>query len=281
RFLGQALDPSHLIDFESGTPHNDFYVFRKGSKAGGNIYTSTSERIVYHRVKEGETLSKIAQMYRTTVNELCRLNGISSTSKLRIGQSVRCGTVIAKTPKKAPAATETVVPSDTTQQKSETRTGEYHTVREHETLNSIARQHRTTVEALCRLNNILSTDVLRAGQEICYWMPAKKQEAKTDVTAKSRPVDANNVDEEADADEDVLAPVLTQPALKKASEAGNQTSEQTTALTEKAPLYYRVQKGDTLGTIARKHGVSVDRLCKLNNITQTTVLQIGRSLRCS
>ncbi|MDR2470223.1 MAG: M23 family metallopeptidase, partial [Tannerella sp.] len=40
RFLGQALDPSHLIDFESGTPHNDFYVFRKGSKAGGNIYTS-------------------------------------------------------------------------------------------------------------------------------------------------------------------------------------------------------------------------------------------------
>ncbi|MDR2469111.1 MAG: peptidoglycan DD-metalloendopeptidase family protein, partial [Tannerella sp.] len=75
RFLGQALNPADLIDFESGTPCNDFFVYKRNTKAGGNVYTSTSERIVYHRVRQGETLGRIAQLYHTSVNELCRLNG--------------------------------------------------------------------------------------------------------------------------------------------------------------------------------------------------------------
>lgn len=43
--------------------------------------------------------------------------------------------------------------------------------------------------------------------------------------------------------------------------------------------YYRVQRGDTLGRIARKHNTSVRRLCQLNNIRSTRTLAIGRSLR--
>ena len=45
--------------------------------------------------------------------------------------------------------------------------------------------------------------------------------------------------------------------------------------------YHRVKKGDTLGKIAQKHGVSIAALCKLNNIKPTTVLRVGSSLRCS
>lgn len=43
--------------------------------------------------------------------------------------------------------------------------------------------------------------------------------------------------------------------------------------------YYRVRSGDTLGAIARKNRTSVSRLCQLNSIRPTTVLQIGRNLR--
>jgi LysM repeat protein len=60
----------------------------------------------------------------------------------------------------------------------------------------------------------------------------------------------------------------------------SQKPEKTTAA-EKTTVYYRVQKGDTLAAIAKKYGMSVDQLCKMNNITKTTVLQIGRSIRCS
>ena len=45
--------------------------------------------------------------------------------------------------------------------------------------------------------------------------------------------------------------------------------------------YYTVRKGDTLSGISRKVGVSVDKICQLNNIRRTSVLRIGQRLRCT
>ena len=58
----------------------------------------------YHRVKSGDTLGKIARMYGTTVNELCRLNGLKGTSMLRIGQSIRCSAGVEPRLKATPKA---------------------------------------------------------------------------------------------------------------------------------------------------------------------------------
>lgn len=43
--------------------------------------------------------------------------------------------------------------------------------------------------------------------------------------------------------------------------------------------YYVIKSGDTLSSIARKTGTTVDRLCRLNNITSRTILKIGRKIR--
>ena len=43
--------------------------------------------------------------------------------------------------------------------------------------------------------------------------------------------------------------------------------------------FYTVRKGDTLSGISKKTGVSVDKLCQLNNIKRTTILRIGQRLR--
>lgn len=43
--------------------------------------------------------------------------------------------------------------------------------------------------------------------------------------------------------------------------------------------YWTVKKGDTLGRIAYRTGVSVSKLCALNGIKKTTVLRIGRKIR--
>ena len=43
--------------------------------------------------------------------------------------------------------------------------------------------------------------------------------------------------------------------------------------------FYTVRKGDTLSGISKKLGVSVDRLCQLNNIKRNTILRIGQRLR--
>ncbi len=43
--------------------------------------------------------------------------------------------------------------------------------------------------------------------------------------------------------------------------------------------YHRIRSGDTLGAIARKNRTTVSKLCQLNGIRPTTILQIGRNLR--
>lgn len=45
--------------------------------------------------------------------------------------------------------------------------------------------------------------------------------------------------------------------------------------------YHRIRKGDTLGSIARKYGLTVSQLCKLNKITPRTTIRAGKTLRCS
>lgn len=44
---------------------------------------------VYYTIKQGDTLSKIAKQHHTTVAKLCQLNGITTTTILRIGRKLR------------------------------------------------------------------------------------------------------------------------------------------------------------------------------------------------
>ena len=189
RFLGQAINPADIIDFENSVPHQDVYVFHNIKINGrkSNIYTSSSDQMVYHRVKSGDTLGKIARMYGTTVNELCRLNGIKSTSMLRLGQSIRCS-----------AGKEATVAAKSATKKTNTQT--------------VAKAVKTTTV-----------------------------EAATPV----------------------------------ASLTGNVSADQ-----EATPVYHRIKSGDTLGALAAKYGTTVGKLCEMNGISKTTVLKLGRSIRC-
>ncbi len=44
---------------------------------------------------------------------------------------------------------------------------------------------------------------------------------------------------------------------------------------------YKVKKGDTLSSIAKKYHTTVDKLCKLNNISKRKSLKVGQIIKCS
>ena len=163
RFLGQAINPADIIDFENSIPHQDQYVFRNVKINGrkSNIYTSSNSQMVYHRVKSGDTLGKIARIYGTTVNELCRLNGLKSTSMLRIGQSIRCSAGVETAAKATPSLGE-----DTNTMNDVEATSVYHRIKSGDTLGAIAKRYGTSVSKLCELNGITKTTVLRLGRSL-------------------------------------------------------------------------------------------------------------------
>lgn len=92
RFLGQAINPEEIVDFENACTFDDSYAFSKTKSLNytTNKYVAKgSGQIKYHRIKEGDSLSKIAVKYHTSVKELCRINGITKTYKLKIGKTIR------------------------------------------------------------------------------------------------------------------------------------------------------------------------------------------------
>ena len=62
-------------------------------------------------------------------------------------------------------------------------------------------------------------------------------------------------------------------------EIANEEQDKKEKAEREAMRYYKVRKGDTLSSIARRNGTTVNNICRLNGIKPTTTLRIGRSLR--
>jgi murein DD-endopeptidase MepM/ murein hydrolase activator NlpD len=92
RFLGQAINPGLLFDFEKQDIVTESYLFKKGN----NRYRRTGSTAVasgnsqYYKVRKGDSLSRISQRTGVSIDRLCKLNGISRRTTLRIGQVLRC-----------------------------------------------------------------------------------------------------------------------------------------------------------------------------------------------
>jgi len=103
-----------------------------------------------HRVRRGETLSGIAHRYRSSVSGIMRMNHLRSANRIWPGQRL-------KIPGKGRAHT----PSST----SFNPASGTHTVRAGESLYSIARRYRTTVDRL-RRDNHLRSNLIHPGQKL-------------------------------------------------------------------------------------------------------------------
>lgn len=85
RYLGAALDPSYIIDFENQQLRNTEVALEKSTFKVINEKASTQ----YYTVRKGDTLSKIAVKHGTSVNQICKLNGISSKKIIKPGMKLR------------------------------------------------------------------------------------------------------------------------------------------------------------------------------------------------
>ncbi len=52
-----------------------------------------------------------------------------------------------------------------------------------------------------------------------------------------------------------------------------------TVVKESTAVYHTVKSGDILGRIAIRYGTTIDRICKLNNISRNSILRLGQRLR--
>ncbi len=140
-----------------------------------------------HTMQRGETLSHVAQRYGTSVRELARINGLTNTSRVQVGQRIRLPGPAAQPRRETP-------PED----------GVY-TVRPGDSLSLIAARFDTSVRALVEYNDLDPDEPIIAGNQL----RVAEAETGTDVVAEEEAVasaDSGEVASDSEVSESESSP---------------------------------------------------------------------------
>lgn len=193
-----------------------------GGDANGEYYDE--EVILYHKVKKGETLSKIAKKYGVTVGSIRRLNKVGKSVKA--GKKLKIKTVQRRyrpAPKPQPAE---------------------------QTVEAQSNESTTNNDSISPVpdKTAANADTTLTRESIAPEAPATgKDTVKADSSAEEQQHKASNVGE------------------KKNNKKSSQKVDNKKNKKEKT-VTHKVRKGENLGKIARRYGVTVDALRKANKI---------------
>ena len=192
-------------------------------------------------VKKGDTLYKIANTYNISVNELKKINNLTSDT-LSIGQQLL-----------VPIIDE----SDYT----------IYIVKKGDSLYSIAQKYNTTVDSIKKLNN-LASNLLSINQQLK--IPTKKEE------------EVQNFYNYTVVPGDTLYSIAknnntTVETIKSINNLSSNVIDVGMQLKLPINFVYTVKKGDSLYSIAQKYNTTVDELKRKNNLS-SNLLSIGQIL---
>jgi len=208
--------------------------------ADNGIVKRAEERGVEHTdytVVAGDTLFTVARKHHTTIREVRQVNGLADGTILEPGRVLR-------------------VPMYTYYPKNMIAT---YAIEAGDTLFSIARKHKTTIDELRQFNDLKKGETLALGREL---------QVPTNTYSHD-----GSVEELTDFD-DLLRQKnktrIVQTDTKKKKIATDETQPVNTG------NLHKVKKGDSLHDIAKKNNTTVAKIKKLNNIKSNKDLRIGK-----
>ena len=291
---------SYIVSEDSIVAHNAALFARRDvvepvnpSTVSDDGETTTKLVVKYHKVRRNETISMVARKYGVSVSSIKKWNGLRS-SRLKRGQTLKINTykkVRVEQPDTDEAENadveEAVVAETATEvapakKKNETtttapRNPERHKVQRGETLASIAGQYGVTIADIREWNDLKSDNIM-AGQVLV--VDAKKAVKKKNDTPAAPAVhtvkSGENLSAIADKYGVTVANLREWNDLKsdnirvgdklKLKADGKTSTSSRSRDNGVAEQTHKVKRGETLGQIATKYGVTVDDLRKWNNI---------------
>ncbi len=198
--------------------------------------------VITYTVVPGDTLSKIAARYKTTVAAIAADNAIKNVSLIYVGQKLKItvpGTTSTPTTTTPPPPVST--PTTTTPPPPATTTTVTYTVVAGDTLYKIAAKFHTTVAAIASANGITNANLIRVGQKLK--IPASGSTTTTATTT-----------------------------------TGTTTTPPPAAPPAASTVTYTVVVGDTLGKIAAKFHTTVTAIALANKIKNVNLIVVGQKL---
>jgi len=89
RYIGNAINPTHIIDFATGHVQNSSFLITKKNTFYYQHEVKVSTLAKYYKVRKHDTLLRIAARNGTNLKSLCKLNGIKPKTHIKPGIRLR------------------------------------------------------------------------------------------------------------------------------------------------------------------------------------------------
>jgi murein DD-endopeptidase MepM/ murein hydrolase activator NlpD len=89
RYIGNAINPTHIIDFATGHVRDKSFLITKKQTFYYQHEAKATTQAKYYKVRKHDTLARIAARNGTNMKALCRLNGIKMKTRLKPGVRLR------------------------------------------------------------------------------------------------------------------------------------------------------------------------------------------------
>ncbi len=206
-----------------------------------------------HIIKKGDTLSKICRRYKINKTTLLKVNNLRN-SNLIAGKHLRIpySTVryrLAPKGSQGQIAAEDLI---------------LHTIQPGESVSKIATKYNVPPELIVAWNGLKSVHKIRAGQQLSLYIegggsPAKQQKTVAQATPPVQPADIS-----------VSSLIVLSQQKKFALVRKEKKSTQVS--------WYKVRRGDSLWTIARRFNLSTQQIMDWNNLKSNRI-QPGTKLK--
>lgn len=203
-----------------------------------SVFFSTaafSQNVIKHKVKSGESIYSLAKKYDVKVADIYELNPKLKGAVLGLNAVVSVPNSKFINEEENPKVEKLVVETKKEKNALENQPIISHLVKQKETLYSISKKYGVTMERICEMNPELKTANLKVGALLIIdnlnYTQQVKEEVKTEVT---------------------IAP--------KAGELAAKADEKLAS----AEVIHKVQPKETLFKIAKKYGVTISELQKMN-----------------
>lgn len=226
------------------------------SMLAGSMGISYANNAAY-TVASGDTFWIISQKQNVSIEKLMEVNNADENTILYVGQEI-------------------VIPTNE-------NTSKIHTVDSGDTYWIISQRYNVDIYSLMSANDATEKTVLNVGDQIIIPSDEKKTEVYTVdsgdtfwIISQKKNVSIEELMKVNNADENTMLYIGQEIMIPQNSSSTDSTNSTDSYITYNT---YKVQSGDDFWKISVKFGISYQELLKANNMNETTILNIGDTLK--
>jgi len=241
--------------------------------------TPPKDNVSYHKIKQGESLGSIAELYKVSAASIREWNGISG-NKIIAGKTLKIYSEVSPN-----------VVSNNVSQKTELNSESInHQIQPGETIIGISESYGVSVDNIKRWNNLSSSKIV-AGKNLIIYSNGNNLKIPTTTVSQNKGTSPTHKVKKGETlsgiAENYKVSISSIQQLNNIK--GNKIivgqelkipkSTEVSSLKNKDGLH-TVENGETLYSIAIKYNTSVQKIKKLNNLSNSKII-VGQKLKVS